>query len=935
MAGLEFLGVIAVLAVLAMPVAVVVALVATSRLKRRVAVLEQDLARQGAAVRALQVPDTAGGRSGAAPDALTSGPLTPEPPAPEPLAPEPPAPEARAAWPEAPAGPTEAGPTDAGPTDGGPWSPGRAAAAPPRVLPRFSALARWLAANWVYAVSALSLALAGIFFVQYGIEAGLLPPAARVGAAILFGLALIGAGEWLRRRGDGRGDGRVDGGSGGPAADLPATFAGAGLVSIFGGVIAAHRLYALIGPEAAFAGLVAAALLAVLLGWFHGAFLAAIGLIGAAAAPFAVGGSSPAPYWLYGYFALVAATGLTIDTIRRWAWVSVLALGLGLAGGGLVLAGTGGAGWFALMLTGLVFLAVCVPARGLVPDQRGPMLSALLQARAPRPAFPTWLAGGTVLAASAILVLLPTGSGAESALVLLCLAALALALTIWSAGAPALSDLTLLPAAGFLLRLGLEGIGRGPLARDFAAQAIALRPPETAAPLTVGLVLAAGVAITVAAARASDGAGRLRPFWSAGAALVAPLAALVLELFWAPAQVLGAYPWALHVMVLAALMVALALAFARADGAADRRRAAHATLAALSLIALALFLVATKAALTLALSALVVVAAALDRRFRLPEMGWFIQAGVIALSWRLVVDPGLVWALERAALWEAIAAHGGAAAAMAAGLVLLGGMDRRAARVFLESAFAAYAALLVNVLVSRWLLARSGGDWSVAHWALTLNALPWLILMLTQLYRLQLGGAMRWLRRAIALVAGLIGLGGIALAAGPGNPLFDLIGGAVGRVAGPPLLDTLLVAYAVPGLMILLALARMDHLGRWLRRVLGAVGVALLALYAGLEIRRLWRGDDLSLPGVTQPELYSYTVALMAVGAGLLYQAVARRSPGLRRAAMAVIALTVAKVFLIDAAGLSGLTRVASFLALGLSLAGLAWLNRWAAGRQG
>ncbi|PKN55935.1 MAG: DUF2339 domain-containing protein, partial [Deltaproteobacteria bacterium HGW-Deltaproteobacteria-14] len=105
------------------------------------------------------------------------------------------------------------------------------------MLPRFSALARWLAANWVYAVSALSLALAGIFFVQYGIEAGLLPPAARVGAAILFGLALIGAGEWLRRRGDGRGAG----GSGGPAADLPATFAGAGLVSIFGAVIAAHR----------------------------------------------------------------------------------------------------------------------------------------------------------------------------------------------------------------------------------------------------------------------------------------------------------------------------------------------------------------------------------------------------------------------------------------------------------------------------------------------------------------------------------------------------------------------------------------------------------------------------------------------------------------------------------------------------------------------
>ena len=81
---------------------------------------------------------------------------------------------------------------------------------------------------------------------------------------------------------------------------------------------------------------------------------------------------------------------------------------------------------------------------------------------------------------------------------------------------------------------------------------------------------------------------------------------------------------------------------------------------------------------------------------------------------------------------------------------------------------------------------------------------------------------------------------------------------------------------------------------------------------------------------MVQPELYSYTLALMLLGAGLLYQAIARRSALLRRIAMAVIAVVVAKVFLIDAAGLTGLTRVVSFLGLGLSLAGLAWLNRWA-----
>ena len=62
-------------------------------------------------------------------------------------------------------------------------------------------------------------------------------------------------------------------------------------------------------------------------------------------------------------------------------------------------------------------------------------------------------------------------------------------------------------------------------------------------------------------------------------------------------------------------------------------------------------------------------------------------------------------------------------------------------------------------------------------------------------------------------------------------------------------------------------------------------------------------------------------------GAALLWLAVQRRSEPLRRLAMVVIGVTVAKVFLWDAAGLSGLVRVLSFACLGLALAGMAWLN--------
>ena len=520
-------------------------------------------------------------------------------------------------------------------------------------------------------------------------------------------------------------------------------------------------------------------------------------------------------------------------------------------------------------------------------------------------------------------------------LVLFVLAALGLLMILWSSrGAPALSDLTILPVAGFLMRLGLEAFATAPLARDFARHAIDLRGPETAPPFTVSMILALATALSVAAALASNSPGRLKPFWATGAAIVAPVAALVLELLWSPSSVIGAYLWALHVMGLAALMAMLALYFARADGD-DMRRAAYATLSALSLIALALFLIVTKGALTLALAALVVVAAALDRRFRLPEMGWFIQAGIAVLSWRLVVDPGLAWGAEDASLWEAVLTYGGAVLAMAAGHWLLAGDARQNIRVILESAGAAYLALFANVLVSRWLLAEPTGDWLVSHWGLSLNALPWLILTLTQLYRLRIGGALRPLRLALAALGAAIGGAGLVAGVFYASPLQPHGPLDLRLVRGPYILDTLLLAYGLVGLMFLAAAPKMRHLaekGRWAMTGLGA---GLIALYAVLEIRRFWRGDDLSVAGVTQPELYSYTIAMMVLGSGLLYQAIARRSQILRRIAMAVIALTIAKVFLVDASGLTGLTRVFSFLALGLSLAGLAWLNRWAAGQGG
>lgn len=792
---------------------------------------------------------------------------------------------------------------------------------------RFGDLVRWLQHNWVYAVSALSLALAGVFFVQYGIERGLLPPAVRVALAVLFGAALILGGEGVRRR--------FGGAAGSTTAYLPEVFSGAGLVSIFAGLVAGRLMYGLYGPEATFAGLLVTAALGVGLGWRNGPLLVAIGLLGAAATPFLVAGPGGAGPWLYGYYALIAATGLAVDAVRRWAWVSVLALLLGYGGGYLMMEiGAGPVGWAAL-LVGLALLAVALPVLRLVPDHEGPsLLEAVLARGRTWPPFPVRLAAGAVAVSSLGLAAYAGGGATGALLVFGAPAFLAVALLVWADGAPGLADLAALPAAGLLLRLVTEGLGQGVLSAAYSAQAIALRTPESGPPWTASGLLALAVLISLAAFWRAFREERFRFVFGVAAVVFAPLAVLTLDQAWQPVPVLGAYFWALHVMAVAGLMVAFALRFAARDGE-DRRRLAYATLAALSLIALALFLVTTKAALTLALSVLLVGTAALDRRFRLPELGWFVQLGVAVLGWRVTVDPGLGWAFAAAlpALWLTFS---GVIGATLAALFLLRPLERRVAKGVLESGAAGFAALFANVLITRALGYRSPIGIEGTALELTLNAMPWLILMLVQLYRMPLGGPLRHLRMVLAGVAGLLAGAALAAAALPMNPLFAWSPESRGAmVRGPLVFDTLLVTYLLPALVLLAAALRMKGLDGRLRAGFAAFAAALAAIYVGLEIRRVWQGDFLAVPGVKQGELYSYTVALMLVGAGLLYQAIARRSALLRRIAMAVIGVTVAKVFLIDASGLTGLTRVISFLGLGLSLAGLALLNRWAGGLDG
>ena len=80
--------------------------------------------------------------------------------------------------------------------------------------------------------------------------------------------------------------------------------------------------------------------------------------------------------------------------------------------------------------------------------------------------------------------------------------------------------------------------------------------------------------------------------------------------------------------------------------------------------------------------------------------------------------------------------------------------------------------------------------------------------------------------------------------------------------------------------------------------------------------------------GATGIELYAYSCVWLLFGVGLLALGFVRHAAALRHAGMVLVCIVVAKVFLIDMAGLQGLLRVVSFLGLGAALLGLGYAYR-------
>ena len=156
------------------------------------------------------------------------------------------------------------------------------------------------------------------------------------------------------------------------------------------------------------------------------------------------------------------------------------------------------------------------------------------------------------------------------------------------------------------------------------------------------------------------------------------------------------------------------------------------------------------------------------------------------------------------------------------------------------------------------------------------------------------------------------------------NPL--LTGDPVGAW---PIANLLLLAFAIPAIF---ALAFRIETGRQALKPVsdgaGIGGLVLVFVWLSLEVRHTFHGSTLNPHFTSDGEWYAYSGLWLVYALVLLAAGIWRRNMPLRYASLAVLMLTVCKVFLFDMAEIGGLFRVASFLGLGLTLMAIGWIYR-------
>lgn len=753
----------------------------------------------------------------------------------------------------------------------------------------------------------LALIFSGFFLVRFWIDNGLLTPGLRVMLGLAFGGALLGLARWLRSRNIAAG------------TRIAQALAGAGIADLYICLFAAVTLYDLAPAWLGFGGMALVTALAVFLALEHGVPIALLGLMGGFFTPALINTGHPSAALLFSYLYLLLAGFLFVIRQQGW-WFLALPAMLGSflwvavwLFGGYFMAGDGL--WLGLFLLAISATAV-VAAREQVESEDADAMPLSLRRLGQRGlALQYGAMGGAILGMSLV-----TGISGFTPLEwglfgLLSLGAIALA--FFNQRLYGLLPWLALITNGLMLLswrtddAGLYALVAAGFAALFAVSGHLLQARSEKPLLWSGLLTAAGLGYYLIAyfkLRYMPEFQSVFPVWGALALLLAGAVLELLRRLWR--QIPPTHPQRAAIISLYAATVT-------------------------AFLSIALTIELQREFLSVAFAAEVLVLAWLQTRFRLPALRW-LAAG-LALCFAAVLVPQILLIIQLTAFslvelqlglqasvplvqWPLFQLGVPALAFAGASILLRRGQDDAIARG-LEIA----AIMLIGVMgyyLSRhafhpgeailFIKAGFGERGTITN-----------VFFLFGLVCLAVG--LRYQRGAVAK-AGLV-LAGVALFR---IGYFDLLRynplWAAQDVGAWPLLNRLWLPYGLPVIWLLVLRQRLLPAAFMALRPWISGAVLFLAFtFVTLQYRQLWHGAQLGVGATTDAEIYGYSVVWLLFGIALLALGTWRQTRLLRIASLVVMLLAVSKVFLYDAAALTGLLRFFSFFGLGLCLMGLSW----------
>jgi uncharacterized membrane protein len=768
-------------------------------------------------------------------------------------------------------------------------------------------LERNLASRWFVWVGGVAVALAGLLFVKYAHEQGLISPFLRVFFGLLIAAGLVASGEYVRRS---RGINIVD--------YVPAALSAAGLVMGFGVVYAAYGLYDLVSPSVDFIGLGLVALAAFWLSRVQGPLIAALGLLGAYSAPALVTATHPNAWSFFPYLLVIVAASFFTLRGRNWWWLGYLSIAGALAWGLLWISGgafTPGDIWpigaFAIALG--LGATMMVEGRAIFAEESGNLLDATNMSQPLSLSVCGMVAGAALIAAQVF----ATQHSIAAIVWFLIGMALVAAFSWFKKGA---SVAALLAAVcTWVVFMAWPDVAFHDWAFDehgFWTTVPGLtEPPRFVNWMMVGLLGFTSLGIIGFLKKQT-----VQPW----AALAAGAAFMFLFGAWGRADfVWSANSWATLGVALAVLLLAFAWTKRSALAEIEQQYGISSFIVGATLLGLlALDRWFDDIWYTIAISVFAAAAAYSSRALPARLIGAVAGALGSFAAARLFVSRE-IWGEGAVYAWGGhwpIYGYGIPAVAMFVASRWLNNENYRREQVALEGISLA----LIVSLVSLELRTLIGGD--LVNHDMTLlemsaHVLAWLGAAYGFAYRQHLFSSFvsLWGSRVLLIgsCAAIVLMSLVSL-----NPM---ISGS--QIQGNIIFNSLTMAYLAPVALLALIARKLEAIGlSWWRNGLGILALILSVAFVTLQTKMAFQGKYIIPEFSSDAESYTLSATWLVLSILLFIFGLKLERKNIRLGGMVVMVLALLKAFGYDLWEIGGLWRIASLLGLGLCLIGVGWL---------